>query len=194
MNKLFLALLSFVFLGCQGQPFESLVKYDEQRGVITFNINDQKIESHNQTGPVKNWGGELVQRGFILDNSNVFMEYIRLRQAATWSGHPKSLYHNLIKEKLSLKSLDILNKQEYNNYEFITYQVNKKEILYLIYVWQPNTNVFIFDKKGNIFKALLAKFNPIYVNEWENEPTYQLSFNYGLIRENTFKRHFYKDN
>ena len=158
---------------------------------LKFKINSElyytyKIENYE----TKTRHDSYVIDGYTLKSKDLFLEYIHVDDDASWNGAANSLFYNLMKERLNIKYMEEIEHKEYENYEFITYKVNGEYILNFIYIYEINKDVFIIDKKAELYTNLLRNFEKGYKYNFELNKDLDLDINLSLIKENAIYNYF----
>ncbi len=191
--KNFLLLFTILFfLGCQSEH-KPLFTYKQDKQQLLFQI-DQKMQFQLTARSFKYQlrHGQNVFKAFTLydDINAIFIEHVQLSPNGGWNGQPRSVYRNFIKEKLRIKSMEVLDRQEMGNYEFTTYKINNKYVLYFVYIWESQRDTFIYDAKGLLYNKLIKKLNPSHNTNSLDLPNYGRLFNESLVHYNTIYRYF----
>lgn len=166
----------------------------------TFNLSDNtlkfKLDSDHfytydlQDFDTKTRHDPYILEAYTLKSQNLFIEYVQRDIDVTWNVFPSSSYINLVKQKLNLKTMQVLEKYEFNNYEFITFKLDEHYILNFIYIYEINKDVFILDVNSKLYVNLLKNFlkNYTYAHEKNAEDT--VDFNFSITRENNLNNYF----
>ena len=90
--------------------------------------------------------------------------------------------------------MEILEKIEYDGYDFITYKIDEHFILNFIYIYELQKDVFILDIKSELYTNLLKNFNENYKYKYEKNEENKMAFDISLVKENAFREYFKLDN
>ena len=123
---------------------------------------------------------QFVQNGYTISTNDIFIESITLKQDSCWSGQPRGLYEQFFKEQLKIKSFELLERVDILNYEFSSYKIDNSFVIHLIYIWSSNSNTFIWDSKGELFKQLQTTLNNEYIYTFNDSEKGDISFDISL--------------
>jgi hypothetical protein len=176
--------------------FKSLSKLS--RPHFSFEDNDLKfkIDSDNFfLFPLSNIETKTRHDPYVLDAytmtaNGLYLEYIHTDSDVSWNGQALSFFINLLKHDLKIKSIDLLEKKEFNHYEFLTYKINDNYILNVIYIYEMNKDVFIIDFKSELYENLLRNFQKDYKYEFEKNKNLSLSLNTSIVKNNAIYGYF----
>lgn len=158
---------------------------------LNFHLSNEDTISYDLgTYDLKTRHDPYSFEAYTLKNSDIHLEYIKLDINASWNGLSRSFYESLLKEKLKLKSMDVLKREEFGHFEFTTYKINDSFILHLIFIWEVQKDIFIIDTKGELFKDLLTHLKDDYVYEYDNEEKGSINFDISLVKNNAFHSYF----
>lgn len=162
LNKFLLFICAILLLGCQ-TSYKPVFSYDLKLQRLDFQI-DAKTEFQLKVHSFKyqpRHSNKVINAFTLMDDINsITIEHIHLGPDNDWTGLPRSVYEGFMKQRLNIKYLEVLSREDFGNYEFTTYKVNKKHLLYFVYIWESNKNTFIYDAKGLLYKKLIHKFMP----------------------------------
>lgn len=131
------------------------------------------------------------------NNSNIFgetfTEYIRLNSNCSWNGLSRSFFEELFKQELKIKTLKVVERLDYKNYEFTTYLVNNKYYVNLIWTFEAKKDKLIIDYKGLLTTKLIHNFNPNYINKYINKIRFTSNYKESLVNMN-FVNHYFSKN
>ncbi len=127
---------------------------------------------------------------YTLKNSDIHLEFIKTDVSASWRGQPRSFYEGLLKEKLNLKSMELLERFEIDRYEFSTFKIDDSFIFHFIYVWENQKNTFIIDTQGKLYKELLLKLKNDYIYTFSGATKGNVNFDISLVKNNAFEYYF----
>ena len=127
---------------------------------------------------------------YTLRNSDIHLEYIHRDHNTDWNGFSRGFYESLLKEKLKLKSLESIKREEFGNFEFSTYRVNDSFIIHLIFIWETHKDIFIVDTKGKLFSSLMSALKQDYEYEYKDQEKGSVNFDISLVKNNAFNSYF----
>ncbi|MCT7564712.1 hypothetical protein N5U23_11985, partial [Aliarcobacter butzleri] len=94
-------------------------------------------------------------------------------------------------DNIKAKNFDLVEKEEFSHYEFLTYKVDNSYFLNVIYIYEVSKEVFIVDKKAELYEKLLKNFKKDYVYRFEkdsnNIPKIE---NLSLVKNNAMNSYF----
>lgn len=151
-----------------------------------YNIDDN-YETKTRHDP-------YVNEAYTLTTEDLFIEYIKVDHDVTWDGLPSSHFISLFKERLGIKNMDLLEKYEYEGYDFVTYKIDNHFVLNFIYIYELQKDVFILDIKSELYTNLLKNFDSKYVYKYDKNEESKMAFDISLVKENAFKNYFRLDN
>ena len=109
----------------------------------------------------------------------------------SWNGQALSFFISLLKDNIKAKNFDLVEKEEFSHYEFLTYKVDNSYFLNVIYIYEVSKEVFIVDKKAELYEKLLKNFKKDYVYRFEkdsnNIPKIE---NLSLVKNNAMNSYF----
>lgn len=127
---------------------------------------------------------------YTIESDNLFIEYIHTQSDVQWRGLPSSLYLEFLKDRLGFKTMDILEKKEYKNFDFYTFKIDNHFILNFIYIYELNKDVFILDAKSELYENLLRNFDKKYKYKFEKNKENILDIDVSIVNENNFFNYF----
>lgn len=131
-----------------------------------------------------------ISEAFTLNNEEFFLESVKLENSSSWKGQARSIYEGFLKDKLKIKKLEILKRENIDHYEFTTYKINDSFILHLIYICSFNSDIFIIDAKGKLFATLLKQLRENYVYEYKEDEKGEINFNISIVKMNMLECYF----
>jgi len=173
------------------------------RPIFTFEENQLKFKVDFDTFYTYNIGEDYetktrhdpyVDEAYTLKTQNLFIEYIKTDVDVIWNGLASSFFVTLLKEKLKVNDLELLEKYEYEGYDFITYKIDKHFIINFIYIYEMHKEVFILDIKSELYENLLKNFDKDYKYKFEKNADDKMGFDFSLVKENAFNSYFALDN
>ena len=166
--------------------------------LFTFDGNELRFKVDLDTVyayPLGNFETNTRHDSYILEaytiiSKSLLVEYVNIDSDVTWNGLPSSLYITLLKSKENIKQMSILEKYEFDGFDFIVYEVDKKYILNFIYIYEINKDVFIVDTSGDLFSKLLEHFDFSYKYKYDKSQMVTLKSNFSIVRENAIYSYF----
>jgi hypothetical protein len=181
MWKIFLSsLLSFFIYGCT-----SINNFD----------NDVKLFDNSQKKSTFDSCANFSYISHINDNKygNLFIEYIDLDSSCSWTGFQRGYFEYLFKTTLKLKSFKLIERKDYDNYEFSTYLVDEKYYMNLIYKYSVYENLFIVDYEGKYSTELIKIFDTNYENIYLNNSRFSSNYSKSLVNMNIINSYFSRE-
>ncbi len=161
---------------------------------LKFLLNSEEYYSYEVDDyDTKTRHSPYTSEAYTLNNSEFFLEAVKLQRDSSWRGQPRSIYEGFFKEELKIKKMEILKREEFGHYEFTTYKINDSFIIHLIYIWSVKKDIFIFDAKGKLFTALLKQLNESYEYEYDSYELGEINFNISIVKTNALKSYFGSD-
>ena len=108
----------------------------------------------------------------------------------SWNGQAYSFFISLLKRDIRAKTMDLLEKKEFNHYDLMVYKIDNSYILNLIYIYELDKEIFIVDLKGNLYEGLLKNFEKDYKYEFERNKKLNLTLNTSVVRNNAIQGYF----
>lgn len=180
--------------------FNKILKFIANASIPTYKFEDNKLHFKVKSEELYEYELELydmktrhdpfVLEAYTLNSQNVFLEYIRTDANAQWHGQPLSVYEGFFKEKLNIKELKTLEKNEIDHYVFKTYKVDDSLILHMIYIYGSCLDIMIWDTKGDLYKQLLFRVDGNYEYNFDNETKGDVNFNISIVKENALRGYF----
>lgn len=136
---------------------------------------------------IKTRHDSYVLEAYTLNNNELFLEYIRPDNIASWNGDFLGFYEDFFKEKLGIKTFKKLEELEVNNYTFKVFKIDNSFVLHTIYISTVISDIIIIDMKGNLYKNLLFRLEGKYDYNFEKEDKGSVNFNISLIKENCLR-------
>ena len=175
---------------------KSIVKLS--RPIFSFEDNNLsfKISSENfylyelDNYETKTRHDSYTVEAYTIESDNIFIEYIHTHSDVQWRGLPSSLYQEFLKDRLGFKTMDILEKKEYENFDFYTFKIDNHFILNFIYIYELNKDVFILDVKSELYENLLKNFDEDYEYKFEKNKENILDIDISIVNENNFFNYF----
>lgn len=165
--------------------------FNFQDNTLKFKINSDQFYTYTlEDFDTKTRHDPYTIQAYTLKSQNIFIEYIQTDIDVQWNALPSSLYIDLVKKKLNLKSMKVLEKYDFNNYEFITFKLDEHYILNFIYIFETNKDVFILDINSKLYTNLLKNFKKDYTYTHERNAEDNVDFNFSITRENNLNNYF----
>jgi hypothetical protein len=120
----------------------------------------------------------------------LFYEYINLDGSCHWNGMQRGFFDDLFKSTLKLNSVKVVERKNYENYEFSTYLIDNKYYMNLIYKYSVYEDLFIIDYEGKFFDQEIRKFDINYKNDFLDKPRFDSNYSNSLVRMNILNRYF----
>ncbi|CAM3890758.1 hypothetical protein [Arcobacter cloacae] len=131
-----------------------------------------------------------VLEAYTLKTKDLFIEYIHIDSDVSWNSQALGSFISLLKENLKIRNMDLLEKKEFNHYEFLTYKIDGNYILNIIYIYEINKDVFIIDKQSELYENLLKNFQKDYKYTLEKNSNLNLDINVSLVKNNAMRSYF----
>ncbi|MGB5793131.1 hypothetical protein [Poseidonibacter sp.] len=187
-------------MGFFKQVFKSVFKniIDLSRPIFTFENNELKFKINSEyyyTFALNNYETKTRHDSYILEaytinSDNLFVEYVHVDNDVTWNGLASSFFVNLFKEKLPINSMKIIEKKEFEHYEFITYKINDEFTLNFIYIYEINKDNFIIEKNAELYINLLQSFQKDYKYKFDKNQDLEFDINISIVKENALNGYF----
>ena len=176
--------------------FKSFIKLS--RPLFSFDENELRFKVDIETVysyPIDNYETNTRHDSYVLEaytilSSSLLVEYVNIDNDVTWDGLPSSLYISLLKNRENIKEMSVLEKHEFDGFDFIVYEVDKKYILNFIYIYEVNKDVFIVDTSGDLFSKLLSQFDFSYEYKYDKSKMVTLKGDFSIVRENAIYSYF----
>ncbi|BAK71154.1 hypothetical protein [Aliarcobacter butzleri] len=169
------------------RPYVSLEENDLKFKIDsdnTFKYTLSNIDTKTRHDP-------YIIDAYTLSANEIYLEYIHTDIDVSWNGQALSFFINLLKDNIKAKNFDLVEKEEFSHYEFLTYKVDNSYFLNVIYIYEVSKEVFIVDKKAELYEKLLKNFKKDYVYRFEkdsnNIPKIE---NLSLVKNNAMNSYF----
>ena len=73
---------------------------------------------------------------------------------------------------------------------FKVFEVNEKFILFFIYIYEVNKDIFIIDSKGDLYKDLISKKIKDYEFKYDKSLKGEINFDISLVENNALQEFF----
>jgi hypothetical protein len=123
----------------------------------------------------------------------IFKEYIRLDASCKWVGLDRSYFENLFSSTLKLKSMKVMERLDFKNYEVTTYKINDKSYMNLILKYTTNETLLIVDYNGILSSEIIKSFNTEYKNKYINEERFDSNYHNSLVNKNIINSYFFAE-
>lgn len=176
--------------------FKSLKKLSRPYFSLEENELKFKIDSDNfYLFPISNIEIKTRYDSYVLDaytmtSNQVYVEYIHTDMDVSWNGQALSFFTSLLKYDLKIKAMTLLEKKEFNHYEFLTYKIDDKYILNLIYIYEMSKEVFIIDLRSELYENLLRNFEKDYKYKFDKNEELSLDLNTSIVKNNAIYGYF----
>ena len=176
--------------------FKTITKLSRPYFTLEENQLKFKIESDNfYYFPISNIETKTrhdpyVLEAFTLTAKQLYLEYIHTDMDVSWNGQAFSFFISLLKRDIRAKTMDLLEKKEFNHYDLMVYKIDNTYILNLIYIYELDKEIFIVDLKGNLYEGLLKNFEKDYKYEFERNKKLNLTLNTSVVRNNAIQGYF----
>lgn len=169
------------------RPYVSLEENDLKFKIDsdnTFKYTLSNIDTKTRHDP-------YIIDAYTLSANEIYLEYIHTDIDVSWNGQALSFFISLLKDNIKAKNFDLVEKEEFSHYEFLTYKVDNSYFLNIIYIYEVSKEVFIVDKKAGLYEKLLKNFKKDYVYRFEkdsnNIPKIE---NLSLVKNNAMNSYF----
>ncbi|MDH1975402.1 hypothetical protein [Aliarcobacter butzleri] len=169
------------------RPYVSLEENDLKFKIDsdnTFKYTLSNIDTKTRHDP-------YIIDAYTLSANEIYLEYIHTDIDVSWNGQALSFFISLLKDNIKAKNFDLVEKEEFSHYEFLTYKVDNIYFLNVIYIYEVSKEVFIVDKKAELYEKLLKNFKKDYVYRFEkdsnNIPKIE---NLSLVKNNAMNSYF----
>ncbi len=168
------------------RPYFSL-----EENVIKFKISTDTFYKYNfDYIETKTRHDSYVLEAYTIDTGDLHIEYIHTDEDVSWNGQALSFLASLIKDNLKVDEMKLLEKKDFNHYTFLTYRIDNKYNLNIIYIYEEHREVFIVDTKGDLYENLLKAFQKSYSYGFEKNEQFSLSMNISLVKYNSLNNYF----
>lgn len=169
------------------RPYVSLEENDLKFKIDsdnTFKYTLSNIDTKTRHDP-------YIIDAYTLSANEIYLEYIHTDIDVSWNGQALSFFISLLKDNIKAKNFDLVEKEEFSHYEFLTYKVDNSYFLNVIYIYEVSKEVFIVDKKAELYEKLLKNFKKDYVYRFEkNNNNIPKIENLSLVKNNAMNSYF----
>lgn len=179
-----------------GSFFKTITKLSRPYFSIEENELKFKIDSDNffkfeiTNVETKTRHDSYVLEAYTLKTNDLLIEYIHTDNDVLWNGQALGFFLDLVKETKKSRNMELLEKYEFPHYEFLTYKIDNGYVLNIIYIYELNKDVFIIDKKSELYENLLKNFIKDYEYKFERNQDMYLDLNISLTKNNAMKSYF----
>ncbi|QKF81579.1 hypothetical protein [Halarcobacter ebronensis] len=166
-----------------------IYRFENNRLYFRFD-NDQYYKYELLDYDIKTRHDSYVIEGYTLSNADIHLEYIKVESDVSWNVEVVSAYEDLIKEKLKIGSLKVLEEKNIKTYTFKTYKADDSFVFHLIFIYTTSSNLLIIDTKGTLYKELISRFDSTYEYKYKEEQKGDINFNISIIKENSMRSYF----
>jgi hypothetical protein len=165
--------------------------FNFENNKLNFKVSPEHFYSYELDNyETKTRHDSYTVEAYTIKSDNLFIEYIHVDSDVQWRGLASSLYIEFLKDKLAIKNMDILEKKEYENFDFYTFKIDGHLILNFIYIYEINKDVFILDIKSELYENLLRNFDKNYKYKFEQNKEDILDIDISIVNENNFFNYF----
>lgn len=169
----------------------SIPSYKFENNQLHFKLrNDEFFKYDLIDYEMKTRHDSYIMEAYTLSTQDIFLEYIRLDTSAAWRGQPLSLFEGFFKEKLKIRSFDVLENKEISNYTFKVYKIDDSFVFHMIYISTAVSDLMIIDTKGELYKDLIFRLDGKYTYKYDKEEKGSVNFNISMVKENCIKGFF----
>lgn len=169
------------------RPYVSLEENDLKFKIDsdnTFKYTLSNIDTKTRHDP-------YIIDAYTLSANEIYLEYIHTDIDVSWNGQALSFFIGLLKDNIKANNFDLVEKEEFSHYEFLTYKVDNSYFLNVIYIYEVSKEVFIVDKKAELYEKLLKNFKKDYVYRFEkNSNNIPKIENLSLVKNNAMNSYF----
>ena len=169
------------------RPYVSLEEND-----LKFNIDSDNTFKYTLSNiDTKTRHDPYIIDAYTLSANEIYLEYIHTDIDVSWNGQALSFFISLLKDNIKAKNFDLVEKEEFSHYEFLTYKVDNSYFLNVINIYEVSKEVFIVDKKAELYEKLLKNFKKDYVYRFEkNSNNIPKIENLSLVKNNAMNSYF----
>ena len=166
-------------------------------GCSSINNFNDNIEEFN--GVSKKFTSDSCANFSYISNINdkeygrLFSEYINLDSSCSWNGFQRGNFEYLFKSTLKLKSMKVIERVDYDNYEFTTYIIDDKYYVDLIYKYSTYEDLFILDYDGKYYSSLRKRFDKNYTNIYRDKLRFKCEYSKSLVNMNFINSYFSRE-
>lgn len=124
---------------------------------------------------------------------HLFIEYINLDSSCSWNSFQRGNFEYLFKSTLKLKSMKVIERVDFDNYEFTTYIIDDKYYLNLIYKYSIYQDLFILDYDGKYYSSLRKELDETYTNIYKDELRFKTPYSKSLVNMNFINSYFSRE-
>uniref|UniRef100_UPI0040484A1F hypothetical protein n=1 Tax=Aliarcobacter sp. TaxID=2321116 RepID=UPI0040484A1F len=173
--------VAFLFISCTTPNNINFIDFDFR----------QNIEKEITFDSCTNYS--FIANKYDEKNGKLFIEYISLDSSCSWNGFQRGYFEYLFKSTLKLKSFELKERIEFENYEVSTYLIDDKYFMNIIYKFSVFEDLFIIDYNGIYSTQLIKKSKKEYENIYLNKERFSSNYSKSLVKTNLFNYYFSKE-
>lgn len=163
----------------------------------TRNYSIDEVEFLKKTEKITTFDS-CTNFSYIAQNSDkeygkLFTEYINMSSSCHWNGFQRGLFEDLFKSTMKFKSFKVVERKDYDNYEFSTYLIDEKYYVNLIYRYTVFEDLLIIDYEGKYTTKLIKQLDLNYDNLYLNKPRFDGHYSNSLVRMNMLNSYFTRE-
>lgn len=89
--------------------------------------------------------------------------------------------------------MKVVERVDYENYEFTTYIIDDKYYVDLIYKYSTYEDLFILDYEGKYYSLLRTKFDKTYTNRYIDKLRFKSDYSKSLVNMNFINSYFSRE-
>ncbi len=132
----------------------------------------------------------FVLSAYTLKSDELYLEYIEFQNDVLWQQDAFGAFLNEVKDELKFTSFELLEKLNFSKYEFRTYKIDDEYILSFIHLQELHKDIFIVDKKMELYEKLIQNFKKDYSFRYKEYKKINQDFSFSLTKSNSFKNYF----
>lgn len=132
----------------------------------------------------------FVVEAYTIRNKDIFLEYIKADENATWRDDPLDMFQTFIQKKMFIKDFKVVEDIKISNYTFRTYLADNSFAIHLIHINSGLYDVMIVGTKGNLYRGLLSELDSSYKYKFYDEQKVDIDFNISMVKDNWKERFF----
>lgn len=165
--------------------------YRFENNNLLFKIGSDKFYSYElEEYDIKTRHDPYVISAYTLVTKNIHLEFMRFDNDVNLNANILSVYEDLIKEKLKIKRLEVIEEKDIDTYCFKTYKADNSFIFHIVSLYTSFSELIIIDTKGRLYKELLLSLDSNYVYTFDEEQKGDVNFSISLVKENSMRSYF----
>jgi hypothetical protein len=162
-------------------------------------INSLSINNEVFNGVIKRNTSDSCANASYISNINdkeygaLFSEYISLDSSCSWNSFQRGDFEYLFKSTLKLNSMKVVERIDYDNYEFTTYIIDDKYYVNLIYIYTTFEDLFILDYDGKYYSSQRKRFDKNYTNIYIDKLRFKSDYSKSLVNMNFLNSYFSRE-